>query len=84
MTSFFPNVDSKQMIKIAESLGFVFIRQCGTSHAIYKRVKDNKRTTIPKHGKKSLKRKTIKAICRDLDLTMEELKDLKNIKPHCC
>ena len=76
MTSFFPNVDSRQMIKVAERLGFVFIRQCGTSHAIYKRLQDSRRTTIPKHGKKSLRRKTIKAICRDLDITIEELKDM--------
>ena len=76
MTSFFPDVSSKQMIKVAESLGFTFIRQCGTSHAIYKRAKDNRRTTIPKHGKKSLKRKTIKTICKNLEITVDELKRL--------
>ncbi|MBN1184057.1 MAG: type II toxin-antitoxin system HicA family toxin [Bacteroidales bacterium] len=76
MTSFFPDVSSKQMIKIAESLGFVFVRQSGTSHAIYKRAKDNRPTTIPKHGKKSLKRKTIKAICKDLGITIDELKTM--------
>ena len=76
MTSFFPNANSKQMIRVVEGLGFVFIRQCGTSHAIYKRAEDSRRTTIPKHEKKLLKRRTIKAICRDLDITIEELKDM--------
>ncbi len=46
----FPDVNSKQMVKVAEELGFKFTRQCGTSHAIYTREKDNRRTTIPVHG----------------------------------
>ena len=41
---------------------------------------DRRRTTIPIHGKKSIKRKTIKSICRDIEITIEitidELRDL--------
>lgn len=74
MTSVFPNVNSKQIIKVVEQLDFEFVRQSGNSHAIYRRASDNKRTTIPIHGKKSLKRKTIKSICKDIGITLEQLK----------
>jgi len=74
MTSLFPDVNSNQIIKVVERLDFQFIRQSGNSHAINKRTSDNKRTTIPIHGKKSLKRKTIKSICMDIGITLEQLK----------
>jgi len=72
----FPDVNSNRMVRVVENLGFGFVRQSGTSHAIYFRESDNRRTTIPTHGKKSLKRKTIKAICRDIDITIKELIEL--------
>lgn len=76
MTSQFPDFNSKQLVKIAEKVGFKFIRQTGSSHAIYIRESDKKRTTIPIHGKKSLKIKTIKSICNDLGITIDELIEL--------
>ena len=74
MTSTFPDVNSKQIIKIVEKMGFILIRQSGSSHAIYRRDSDGRRTTVPIHGKRSLKRKTVKSICKDLGITIEELK----------
>lgn len=76
MTSFFPDVNSKQIIKVIEKLGFVFIRQSGSSHAVYRRESNGRRTTIPTHGNKSLKRKTIKSICKDVGIDLEKLKEL--------
>jgi predicted RNA binding protein YcfA (HicA-like mRNA interferase family) len=76
MTSFFPDVNSKQIIKIINKLGFEFIRQSGSSHAIYRRMSDGCRTTIPIHGKESLKRKTVKSICKDIGITIDELKEM--------
>jgi predicted RNA binding protein YcfA (HicA-like mRNA interferase family) len=73
MSEHFPDVNSKQMVKVALKMGFIFKRQTGTSHAIYFRESDKRRTTIPIHGKKSIKRKTVKSICRDLDITIVEL-----------
>ncbi len=52
MTSTFPDVNSKQITKIIKKIGFEFVRQSGTSHAIYRRNTDGLRTTIPIHGKK--------------------------------
>lgn len=77
MTSFFPDVNSKQIIKIIEELGFVFIRQSGSSHAVDERNTDcsaNENTYTQK--KKSLKRKTIKSICKDIGISLDELKEL--------
>ena len=76
MSEHFPNVNSKQMVKVALKLGFVFKRQTGSSHAIYFRESDKRRTTIPMHGKKSMKRKTVKSICRDLDISIDKLNGL--------
>lgn len=76
MTSTFPDINSKQIAKIIEKLGFEFIRQSGSSHAVYRRSSDGRRTTIPIHGKKSLKRKTIKSICKDVGITINDIKDL--------
>jgi len=76
MSDGFPNVNSKDMIRIVKKLGFELVRHAGSSHAIYFRKSDNKRTTIPIHGKKSLKRKTTKAICRDIGIDLEKLKKL--------
>jgi predicted RNA binding protein YcfA (HicA-like mRNA interferase family) len=76
MSARFPDINSKQIVKVVEKLGFIFIRQSGTSHAIYFRKADRRRTTIPIHGKKSIKRKTIKSICRDIEITINELRDL--------
>ncbi len=76
MSTRFPNVNLKQIVKVVEKVGFRFIRQSGTSHAIYFREADRRRTTIPIHGKKSIKRKTIKSICRDIEIIINELRDL--------
>jgi len=76
MSKRFPDVNSKQIVKVVEKLGFRFVRQSGTSHSIYFRGADGRRTTIPTHGKKSIKRKTIKAICRDIKISVDELGDL--------
>ncbi len=76
MNNFFPDVNSKQIIKVIEKLGFELIRQTGISHAVYRRSDDGRRTTIPIHGKKSLKRKTIKSICKDIGISIDELNEL--------
>ena len=76
MTNIFPDINSKQFVKIIEKLGFELIRQCGSSHAIYRRSNDGRRTTIPIHSNKSLKRKTIKSICKDVGIGIDQLKEL--------
>jgi len=65
-----PTATAKDLVRVAERLGFVFRRQRG-SHAIYVRDSDRARVVIPMH-KGELKRKTLRAIIQDLKITVEE------------
>lgn len=61
---------AKELVRVAERLGFAFRRQRG-SHAIYVRERDQARVVIPMH-KGELKRKTLRAIIQDLKISVEE------------
>lgn len=76
MSPHFPVVTSKQIIRVLEKVDFVFVRQTGSSHAIYKRASDNKRTVVPIHAGVALKRRTLKAILEDAGLNIESLREL--------
>jgi predicted RNA binding protein YcfA (HicA-like mRNA interferase family) len=69
-----PTVTPKELVRVAERLGFIFRRQRG-SHAIYVRPSDQARIVIPIHGGE-LKRKTLRAIIQDLKVTVEEFHQL--------
>lgn len=73
----FPNANYRQVAKVARSLGFYLFRQGKGSHEVWKRDSDNRFTTLPNHGTKSLKRKTLKAILEDLQISPEEFLKLK-------
>jgi len=45
----FPAVTAREVIRVAEQLGFRLVRETGSSHAIYKRESDGRRTVIPRH-----------------------------------
>lgn len=70
MTATFPAVPAKKVVKVLEKLGFVFVRQAGSSHAIYKRLSDNRRTVVPMHAQIIVKRRTLKAILADAGITV--------------
>jgi len=69
-----PVATAKDLVRVAEKLGFVFRRQRG-SHAIYVRQRDQARIVVPMH-KGELKRKTLRAIIQDLKITVDEFADL--------
>ncbi len=73
-----PAVTSKEVVKVLESIGFQFIRQSGSSHAIYKRADDKRRTNVPMHSGKIIKRKTLKSILKDAGLTVDQFRNLKD------
>ena len=55
MMSKFPSLSSKQLVKILQKGGAVFVRQGKTDHAIYSRIVGGKRYSAPvQMGKKSL------------------------------
>jgi len=69
-----PATTAKDLVRVAERLGFVFRRQSG-SHAVYVRSGDQARVVIPMH-KGELKRKTLRGIIQDLKISVEEFANL--------
>ena len=59
MSNRFPAVTSDEVIKVLEKIEFRFKRQSGSSHAIYYRESDRKRTNVPVHSGKIIKRKNV-------------------------
>ncbi|MBI4792103.1 MAG: type II toxin-antitoxin system HicA family toxin [Deltaproteobacteria bacterium] len=78
MSPRFPAVTSDEVITVIQKLGFLFKRQSGTSHAIYFRESDKRRTTIPVHKGRIIKKKTLKAILVDCALTVDQFNELRN------
>jgi len=76
MSPKFPAVTSDEIITVLKKTGFKFKRQAGSSHAIYYRVSDSRRTVVPIHAGKIVKRKTFKSILADSGLTIEEFIEL--------
>jgi predicted RNA binding protein YcfA (HicA-like mRNA interferase family) len=68
-----PSIRAREVVRIAESVGFVFDRQRG-SHAVYYRSTDRRRIVIPMHGTKDLKPGTLRGIISDMGLTVDEFK----------
>lgn len=66
-----PSIRAREVVRIAEAVGFTLDRQRG-SHAVYYRASDNRRIVIPMHGTKNLKPGTLRAIIRDMGLSVEE------------
>ncbi len=70
MTPKQPTATAKDLVRVAERLGFVFRRQRG-SHAIYVCQSDQARVVIPMH-RGEIKRKTLRAIIEDLKISVGE------------
>ncbi len=65
-----PVVKAKDVIKIAEKLGFFFSRQRG-SHAIY-RHSDNRRITVAIHSRQEISTSILMQMIKDIGLTKNE------------
>lgn len=72
-----PAVTARQLVAVAERVGFVFDRQKG-SHAVYVRKTENGATMIvvPMHKSRSLKRGTLHGLIDDMGLSTQEFIDL--------
>ena len=66
-----PVVTARQLIKVAEKLGFEFDRQKG-SHAVYVRLSDKRRIVIPVHKGRDLKPGTLRGLIDDMGLSVEQ------------
>ncbi len=69
-----PVMKPKEVIAILTRLGFVMVRQKG-SHQQF-RHPDGRATTVPVHASRDLSPLLLRQICKDINITTEEL--LKN------
>jgi len=79
MTRTFPQANYADVAKVARKLGFCLLRQGKGSHEIWRNA-NGRYTTIPKHGSKSIKRKTFKAILNDFQITPSEFSKILKSK----
>ncbi len=66
-----PTVTAREVVQVAQKIGFAFLRQRG-SHAVYVRSGDRSRIVIPMHGNRDLKPKTLAGIIADMGITIDE------------
>jgi len=78
MSKRFPAVTYKDVVKLAKKLGFYFCRYAKGSHEIWRRDLDGRQTTIPNHGKKAIKRRTVKSILEDFKISINEFRKFLN------
>lgn len=72
-----PSMSSKELVKLLEEGGAVFVRQGPTDHAIYARIIGGIRYSAPiQMGKKTLDPVYCKRVLRQLRFTDEEIKKL--------
>lgn len=76
MSPKFPAITDREVIKVAKKLGFSFYRQAKGSHEIWYRAKDSRYTTITRHSGQIIKRRTLKAIMEDFNVSTEEFRQL--------
>lgn len=72
-----PIIKVRELIRVINKLGFFEFHRVG-SHVQFKH-SDGRRVTIAIHGGKDVKKKTLKGIINDLDVSIEEfIKILKS------
>ena len=67
-----PLLTARELIAILKRLGFEEFHQRG-SHRTFKRPVDHRRTTVPIHAGRTLKKGLLKGILNDIGLTVEDL-----------
>jgi predicted RNA binding protein YcfA (HicA-like mRNA interferase family) len=78
----FPSLSSKELLRLLEKGGAVFVRQGATDHAIYARVVEGRRYSAPvQTGKKTLDPVYCKRVFRQLKFSDQEIEGLTTKKP---
>lgn len=72
-----PEYTYKDLIKKLRASGFNFDRQAKGSHEIWFNPVTRKRTTIPNHSK-PISKSTLRAIIKQIGLTIEEFLNIKH------
>lgn len=72
-----PSMSSKELVRLLEKSGVIFVRQGPTDHAIYSRTVESKRYSAPvQMGKKTLDPVYCKRVFKQLKFTDEQIKKL--------
>jgi len=71
-----PAVDGKRVIRALIKAGFAVERIAGSHHLLVHRDNPARAVTVPVHGSRDLKPGTLRAIVRQVGLSVEEFNDL--------
>lgn len=72
-----PSISSRQLVRLLEKAGALFVRQGKTDHAIYSRIVEGRRYSAPvQMGKKTLDPGYCKRVLRQLKFTDKEIEKL--------
>jgi len=71
-----PILNSEELIRSLEKLGFKQTRKSRGGHLRYSHP-DGRKTSVPVHKGKTISRGLLRKILRDMDITVEELHKLK-------
>lgn len=66
-----PPVKDRQLIRALKKLGFFEHSERGTSHLVFAHP-DGRRTTVSRHPGKDIPRGTLRAILKDINISVEE------------
>ena len=70
-----PLIKDRQLIRVLKQLGFFEHPERGTSHLVFKHP-DGIITTVARHPGKDIPRGTLRAILRDINVSIEEFNSL--------
>jgi predicted RNA binding protein YcfA (HicA-like mRNA interferase family) len=70
-----PVIKDRALIQILHKLGFLEHRETGSSHVIFKHP-DGRRAVVARHAGKDIPRGTLRAIIRDINISIEDFKKL--------
>ena len=66
-----PLVKDRELIRVLKKLGFFEHPERGTSHLVFSQ-KDGRRTTVSRHPGKDIPRGTLRAVLRDINISIKE------------
>jgi len=66
-----PLIKDRELIRALKKLGFFEHPERGTSHLVFKHP-DGRRTTVARHSGKDIPRGTLRAIIRDINISIKE------------
>ncbi|MBI5134833.1 type II toxin-antitoxin system HicA family toxin [Candidatus Uhrbacteria bacterium] len=70
-----PALNAREVTRALERAGFLFDRQSG-SHAVYIHPSRHRRTVIPMHGGRTIKKPLLRSIIDDMGISIEEFLEL--------